>query len=149
MRLVSVVVPDWLIATANVSDMSARRRNPDSSVAGSASTRTSVSARSSRRCSARLWPATAAVPCPITSTRVTSPAASRRRTSAGSESSGSSTSNRPSDSMSLPRNVLRNEPGASVISLSRKCGKVPRSMSRVVIWAWVRSAAVTGSSVPS
>ena len=32
-RLVSVVVPDWLIATTSVSDMSSRNRKPESSVA--------------------------------------------------------------------------------------------------------------------
>ena len=40
-----------------------------------------------------------------------------------------------SRSISLPRRVLRKLVGASVISLSRKCGKSPRSMSRVVISA--------------
>ena len=38
MRLVSVVVPLWLMATASVSDMSRRSPNPDSSVAVTAST---------------------------------------------------------------------------------------------------------------
>jgi len=42
-RFVSVVVPDWLIATTSVSLMSVRRPNPESSVASIASTRSSVS----------------------------------------------------------------------------------------------------------
>ena len=64
----SVVVPDWLMATTRVSAMSERRWNPDSSVAGMATTCTRpATSRSSR--SARLCPATAAVPCPITATR--------------------------------------------------------------------------------
>ena len=38
--------------------------------------------------------------------------------------------------------VLRNEPGASEISFSRKWGYSPRSMSRVVIWATATSVSV-------
>ena len=37
-RLVSVVVPDWLMATTRVSDMSVRMPKPESSVAACAST---------------------------------------------------------------------------------------------------------------
>ena len=74
-RLVSVVVPDWLMAMISVSDMSERSEKPDSSVAGSASTRTAVPATSAASARARLWPATAAVPWPMTATRVMVPAA--------------------------------------------------------------------------
>ena len=42
-RLVSVVVPDWLMATTSVSAIVGRRPKPDSSVAGRASTRRSDS----------------------------------------------------------------------------------------------------------
>ncbi len=61
-RFVSVVVPDWLMATMSVSLMSGRMPNPDSSVAGVASTRRSSPSVSDERVRARLWPATAAVP---------------------------------------------------------------------------------------
>ena len=44
------------------------------------------------------------------------------RMSSLSVSSGSTTDKRPSCSTILPRNVLRNDAGASEISLSRKCG---------------------------
>ena len=53
-RLVSVVVPDWLMATTSVSAMSWRSEKPDSSVAGSACTRTGVAASWVARMRARL-----------------------------------------------------------------------------------------------
>ena len=62
MRLVSVVVPHWLMATTSVSLMSGRMPKPDSSVAGVASTRRSSPSVSDASMTARLWPATAAVP---------------------------------------------------------------------------------------
>ena len=62
MRFVSVVVPDWLIATTSVSLMSARKPNPESSVAGVASTLQSSPSVRDERIRARLWPAMAAVP---------------------------------------------------------------------------------------
>ncbi len=128
--------------------MSPRNSKPDSSVAGTASTRNaSLAARSSA--AARLLPAIAAVPCPITVTRRIAPDRNRSRIPGGSVSGGSSTSSRPSTSTILPRSVLRNDDGASRISLRRKCGESPRSMSRVVICAWWSSAASTGSGVPS
>ena len=108
-------------------------------MATTASTRTGLSGVSASRVAARLWPATAAVPWPVTRTRWMLPSRSRARSSSGSVSGPSSTAARPSRSVSRPRRVLRNEAGASVISFSRKCGKSPRSMSRVVISAVSRS----------
>ena len=57
--------------------------------------------------------------------------------------------NRPSLSTIRPRIVLRKLSGASEISLSRKCGASPRSMSRVVTSARTNSAESMGSSRPS
>ena len=75
--------------------------------------------------------------------------AAGRGASSGSVSGPSATARRPSRSTTLPRSVLRNDAGASEISFSRKCGKSPRSMSRVVISACWSSSACTGSGVPS
>ena len=62
-RLVSVVVPDWLMATTSVSTMSGRNAKPESSVAGIDVTRTDESVPSSDSiASATALPATAAVP---------------------------------------------------------------------------------------
>ncbi len=149
MRLVSVVVPDWLIATTSVSAMSDRSPKPDSSVAGSASAARPDPAQNWPSAAAIAWPATAAVPCPITSTREISPDASAVRTAAGRASAPRLTARAPSRSTSLPRSVLRKLSGASVISLSRKWGNPARSMSRVVICARARSPSATGSGVPS
>ncbi len=77
------------------------------------------------------------------------PSRSEARTGAGRASSGSRTASPPSWSTTLPRSVLRKLSGDSVISLSRKWGKLPRSMSRVVICASASSASATGSGVPS
>ncbi len=144
-RLVSVVVPDWLTATTSVSDRSAARSKPDSSVASIARTRRRPSSPTAApSTAARLWAATAAVPWPMTMTRRSRPAARSARRSLGNVSSGSTTCSAPSRSTSLPRKVLRNDAGASVISFSRKCGESPRSMSRVVIWASASSASRTG-----
>ena len=73
MRLVSVVVPDWLMATTNVSDIDGRSPKPDSSVAGTASTFRLVAPQNWSSAAAIAPPATAAVPCPITTTRSISP----------------------------------------------------------------------------
>ena len=83
MRLVSVVVPDWLMATTSVSLMSDRNPKPESSVAGSASTRSRPSGMQASRAPARLWPATCAVPWPITWMRSMRPLRSRSRTPGG------------------------------------------------------------------
>ena len=122
-RLVSVVVPDCEMATTSVSDMSARNPNADSSVAGSALTSSAASAPDSamsmlRPC-ARLSPATAAVPCPMASTDDTEPSRRPDRTSSGSVSGPIDRSRPAGVSMILPRSVLRNDDGASPISLSR------------------------------
>ena len=61
MRLVSVVVPLWLMATTSVSDMSSLTPKPESSVAASASAR-SRDPTSAASTAARLCPAIAAVP---------------------------------------------------------------------------------------
>ena len=69
-------------------------------------------------------------------TRRIAPARSRSRSVGGQRLVGRARRRaRPSRSTILPRSVLRNDAGASVISLSRKCGASPRSMSRVVISA--------------
>ena len=141
MRFVSVVVPDWLTAIASVSVMSRRIPNPDSSVAVIAST-SSWPSVSSSRIAAVLWPATAAVPWPITRIRVIVPSARRSAMSAAERTSPTSALSTPSRSTILPRRVLAKLSGASVISLSRKCGASPRLMSRVVT-----SAVTTSSSV--
>ena len=86
MRFVSVVVPDWLTAMANVSDMSRRMPKPDSSVAVIASTSSWPSVNSSRM-AAVLCPATAAVPWPITRMRVIDPSARRAAMAGGSATS--------------------------------------------------------------
>ena len=148
MRFVSVVVPLWLTATASVSVMSRRSPNPDSSVAVTASTSSDPPASSSRT-AAIDCPATAAVPCPMTRMRVIEPAASRAATSAGSARSPTAARNSPSRSTIFPRNVLPRLSGDSVSSLRRKCGKSPRSMSRVVTSAVAMSASVTGCADPS
>ena len=64
--LVSVVVPDWLMATTSVSDMSDDKSNAESSVAGLALTFIPVSISRFEIAFATAFPATAAVPCPIT-----------------------------------------------------------------------------------
>ena len=70
MRFVSVVVPDWLMAMTSVSPMSSSRPKPDSSLAGRAATVTPAAGGSTEvSVAARICPATAAVPCPMTSTR--------------------------------------------------------------------------------
>ena len=135
-RLVSVVVPDWLMATTSVSAMSGRSRKPDSSVAGSASTRSGVGEHAARSASGQRLaghrrraladdehPAdvAAAQPGPDRLGEGLSP----RRT----------TSSCPSRSTSWPAASCGTDAGASLISLSRKWGKSPRSMSRVVISA--------------
>ncbi len=118
-RLVSVVVPDWLMATTSVSAIDDRRPKPDSSVAGRASTRRSVSVVKRASPAASAWPATAAVPWPITSTRSMAPERRSARTSSGRVSGPRLTARRPSRSTSLPRSVLRKLAGDSVISFSR------------------------------
>ncbi len=112
--------------------MSRRRPKPDSSVAVIAST-TSAPAASSPSVLAIDAPATAAVPCPMTYTRRIVPSASRSAMSAGRARPPTAARSRPPSSVEiLPRNVLAKLSGDSLISLSRKCGASPRSMSRVV-----------------
>ena len=146
-RLVSVVVPDWLMATTSVSVMSAERWNPDSSVAVMARTMTPEPATATSMAAATAWPATAAVPWPITSTRRTEPI--RPRSSGGRVSAGRFTPRVPPSSTRRPRSVLRNDWGASLISLSRKWGASPRSMSRVVTDGVFHSTSSMGRGVPS
>ena len=149
-RFVSVVVPDWLMATTRVSDMSGTRPKPESSVAGRSSTSMPVPVNSSASERATDPPATAAVPCPITSTRRMAPAASSARRSSHSTSDPRRTLRVPSPSATRrPRRVERTESGDSLISLIRKWGWSPRSMSRVVTSARDRSADVTGKFRPS
>ena len=138
------------MATTSVSPMSSSSPKPDSSLAGSAATVNPADGASSDvRVAARIWPATAAVPWPITSTRRKAPVPRPLRTEPGSVSSPRLTVRRPSASTTLPRNVLRNDSGASDTSFSRKWGKPARSTSRVVISATVISPSATGSAVPS
>ena len=73
-RFVSVVVPLWLIATTSVSDMSPRSPKPESSVAGSASTRNGVARRRGR--APRRGSGPPRPPCPG---RSRGPGGSRRR----------------------------------------------------------------------
>ena len=159
-RLVSVVVPDWLIATTRVSDMSAARPKPDSSVAGQSSTSMDRSGAipASSASSARDTepPATAAVPWPMTRTRRIVPSASPARTSTPNASSPRRTCQSVDPASSAgpvgtnrPRRVARTESGDSPISFSRKWGWSPRSMSRVVISARTTSSPVTGNRRPS
>ena len=97
--------------------------------------------RTSRGSTPSDWAATAAVPWPITVTRRMVPSRrGGRRTSAGSASGPRRTSGPSGPSTSLPRSVLRNDAGASPISLRRKWGCSPRSMSRVVICAVASSS---------
>ncbi len=148
-RLVSVVVPDWLTATISVSDMSSASSKPDSSVASDVETIGPLPARQRATDSATLRAATAAVPWPMAMMRRMAPDVSRSATDAGRACAPSSTPHRPLRSTTRPRNVLRNDCGASVISFSRKWANPPRSMSRVVIVAWTSSPSATGSGVPS
>ena len=131
MRFVSVVVPDWLTAIASVSLISSRMWKPDSSVAVIASM-SSAEPVSSSRIAAVLWPATDAVPWPITRMRVIVPSARRSRITAGSARSPTTARSASLSPVILPRSVLAKLLGDSVISLSRKWGASPRSMSREV-----------------
>ncbi|CAB4736980.1 unannotated protein [freshwater metagenome] len=127
--------------------MSSRTENPDNSVAKVEDTTSSVLASSKVAATAR--PATAAVPCPITTTFRIDPDAKRFRTFSGIASSPRATSSRPAFSTILPRKVLRSEAGDSVISLSKKCGAAPRFISRVVISARSISCGSSNNSEPS
>ncbi len=147
MRLVSVVVPDWEMATMRVSLMSSRSWKPDSSVAVIDPITRPEPPSVSARAVATAWPATAAVPWPITSMR--RKLGIRARRAGVSVSAGRRTWRRPPSSTSRPRSVLRNEAGASEISFNRKWGASPRSMSRVVTAGTFHSSAPTGSGVPS
>ena len=138
MRLVSVVVPDWLIATTSVSrHVVGAARSPTARWPARASTRDGGARR-------RVAPRArgqalagdgrgALADDEHPPDRARRAAGSARRP--GSVSGRARPSSRPSRSTSLPRSVLRNDAGASEISLSRKCGTSPRSMSRVVICA--------------
>ena len=125
-RLVSVVVPDWLIGDdQRVAHVVAQRRSPTARWRAAASTRSArAGARRSASAPARLWPATAAVPWPITSTRRIAPVAqvvdARRAGSASSPSSGAAARRRAR--RACPAASCGTTSGASVISLSRKCG---------------------------
>ena len=118
-RLVSVVVPDWLTATIKVSLMSGRSRKPESSVARTASTSISPLGVRASRPAASACPATAAVPCPIASTRVMVPLRTSSRISSGMTEGPSETRKPASVSTILPRSVLRKEVGDSPISFIR------------------------------
>ncbi len=147
-RLVSVVVPLWLIAITSVSDMSSCNWNPDSSVAGNASTCTRRSTSVCNNCT-KLRPAIAAVPCPITRMRAILPADNASITCCGTTEVSSEAKRFPSRSPILPRNVLRKLAGASPISFAKKCLCSPRSMSRVVTSAIARLDSFNAKSVPS
>ena len=75
----------------------------------------------SRSAAARLCPATAAVPCPITSTRSDRPSRRRSRSCGRRASRGRARRRGCPSSLGtiLPRSVLRNDAGASEISFSR------------------------------
>jgi hypothetical protein len=148
-RLVSVVVPDCEIATISVSRMSSVNANPDSSVAGIACTAMPVGSKASAIAAATAWPATAAVPWPITSTRRTRFSCRACTVTAGSEAGGKTTCRRLPWRTMRPRSVFCSEFGASPISFSRKWRNVPRSMSRVVTAARDRFFSVSGNGVPS
>ncbi len=96
------------------------------------------------------WPATAAVPWPMTRIRAMAPSASRS-VMAGGRAAPTRADNRPvwASVKILPRRVLRNDWGASEISFRRKWGKPARSMSRVVISAMRISPGATARGEPS
>ena len=91
-RLVSVVVPLWL--TATTSGVAQVQRHADSRRTRWRSSASTPEARHRAarpaRIAAMLWPATAAVPWPITRTRLTVPDASRSATTSGRARSPSS-----------------------------------------------------------
>jgi hypothetical protein len=114
-RLVSVVVPDWLTATTRVSLMSSARPKPDSSVARVASTTTPDLASSGASTAAKLCAAMAAVPWPTPTIRRMAPSCNRWRKESGSVSRPRVTWPR----LRRPRSVFRNDAGACEISFSR------------------------------
>ena len=136
MRLVSVVVPLWLIATTSVSDMSSRSWKPRELGGDDGVGAQRWSSASAVSTAARLCPAIGGGALTddddAADAAVAQPRPHRRRAACRRRAAPC---RRPSRSTTLPRSVLRNDAGASEISLSRKCGKSPRSMSRVVISA--------------
>ena len=153
-RFVSVVVPDWVTAMTSVSERSSQMKKPLISEAFFPWMLTGAPARYMPRPSAMAWPATAAVPWPMTKTRRIF-FALRLFTKVSGRMS------RPrlkrtffvpsffSSMRYLPRRVLRTDWADSVISLRKKWGKAPRSMSRVVISAcWIMDS-VSPTGCPS
>ena len=149
MRLVSVVVPLWLMATTSVSLMSSSSPKPESSVAAIASA-VRCDPTNRRERGGELWPAIGGGALPDhddTADRAGAEAVAQvLRERLGDRAT---TLSGRRGSTILPRSVLRNDAGASEISFRRKCGKSPRSMSRVVISACWSSSLVSGSGVPS
>ncbi len=125
--------------------MSSRRWKPDSSVAVIAST-SSAPPHSSSRIAAALCPATAAVPWPMT--RIASDRAGGQTLAAisgGKRALAHRGTQQPVDARrSWHAASCGSSPGDSPISLSRKCGASPRSMSRVVTSAVTTSASRDG-----
>ena len=95
--------------------MSSNNPKPDSSLARRAATSTPEPDNSAPTMSAMARAATAAVPCPMTMIR-------RGDATVAGRTPSSTTSRRPGSPTNRPRSVLANEPGDSLISLSRKCG---------------------------
>ena len=119
MRLVSVVVPDCEMATTSVSLMSAVSPNPESSVAVSASIAIGAGPERFAQHAGEAPARDVRAPLPdhehAPDRAGLQPAEDRGRERLGR----SRTSSRPSRSTMRPRNVLRNEAGASAISLRR------------------------------
>ena len=86
-RLVSVVVPDWLMATTSVSLMSSASPKPGQLGGGQGGAPTSVGQAARRCAAATACPATAAVPWPMTSTRRIVPCAEGSASAGGTASS--------------------------------------------------------------
>ena len=122
-RLVSVVVPDWLMATTSVSLMSSRSPKPDSSVAGTADGAQLAVGAPAARSAAPGLAGEAAVPWPMTSDAADRPVADaathvgRQRVVAELDGQPG----RPLDELA-PERLAERLAGASVISLSRKWG---------------------------
>ena len=98
--------------------MSGRRHDAENSLAGMAVS-TSRSPTAARRNWATPCAATAAVPCPTTTISRTPPSEMRLRTSVGNDDVGRPTCTPAAPWRSRPRSVLRNDEGASWISLCR------------------------------
>ena len=119
MRLVSVVVPDWLMAITSVSVMSDRSPNPESSVAGREETPMPVPASSASIAAATASPAIAAVPWPMTITFEKRPEARSDRIESDIASDATETVRPSGPSSSRPRSVDRTDSGDSPISFRK------------------------------